>query len=325
MRTDTRLRRFAPAIILTVAALSAAPTAAADGPDGLVVFGDSLSDSGNAFVVTGEAATAPFDPIPSAPYAIGGHHFSNGSTWVELLASDLRVPASAGPAARKPGKATNYAFGGARARVATALTPFDLSWQVDRFLDDSGGRASEGALYVVWLGGNDVRDALASLAIDPTGATAGAILEDAATTIGDNVFELYAAGAREFLVPNAPNIAVTPAVLALGAQDPAIPVAAEQLSFGFNAGLAQALDGLEALLPDIRIHRLDTFSILTGIAMDPGSVGLTEAARPCLTFGVQSGALCARPNDYLFWDGIHPTRATHFILAVAAREALEAP
>ena len=58
---------------------------------GIVVFGTSLSDPGNAFVLTGVQSTAPYetlDPllIPSWPYAKGGHHFSNGATWVEQFA-----------------------------------------------------------------------------------------------------------------------------------------------------------------------------------------------------------------------------------------------
>ncbi len=46
----------------------------------IVVFGDSLEDPGNAFVLTGQIATQPFAPIPASAYAVGGHHFSNGRT-----------------------------------------------------------------------------------------------------------------------------------------------------------------------------------------------------------------------------------------------------
>ena len=51
----------------------------------LVVFGTSLSDSGNAFALRGGTNTPPdynLNPllIPSAPYMRGGHHFSNGPT-----------------------------------------------------------------------------------------------------------------------------------------------------------------------------------------------------------------------------------------------------
>ena len=46
---------------------------------GIVVFGTSLSDPGNAFALVGDANTPPdfmLNPflIPSAPYAKGGHH-----------------------------------------------------------------------------------------------------------------------------------------------------------------------------------------------------------------------------------------------------------
>lgn len=45
--------------------------------DGLVVFGDSLSDSGNKYVVTGLSNTPPYDLldpflVPDGPYTRGG-------------------------------------------------------------------------------------------------------------------------------------------------------------------------------------------------------------------------------------------------------------
>src|SRR5580765_2452239 len=62
----------------------------------LVTFGTSLSDSGNAFALTNTVATPPdysLDAllIPSAPYARGGHHLTNGATWVEDLAKSLKL------------------------------------------------------------------------------------------------------------------------------------------------------------------------------------------------------------------------------------------
>ncbi len=68
----------------------------------IVAFGDSLADPGNAFTLLQISAVPPFEPIPSAPYARGGHHFSNGATWVEQLGGTLGLLRSGdrGPAVR---------------------------------------------------------------------------------------------------------------------------------------------------------------------------------------------------------------------------------
>ena len=290
----------------------------------LIIFGDSLSDSGNYFVETGEFVTAPFEPVPSAPYAIRGHHFSNGRTWIERLAGYLHQSTSAKPASWAPGHFTNYAFGRSRARPEAQTFPlFDLGSQVNLFYADFGGQGPTDATYVVWSGTNDVRDALGALAVDPSGATSVAIVGAAVTSIANNIIALNGAGAEKFLVLNVPNLAITPGVRALGAQNPQIPIVAEQLSIAFNQGLSQALDGLEALL-QIEILRLDTFTLLNEIVADPDSAGLSNVTEACLTFGTVIDAVCARPNQYLFWDAAHPTTAGHAVLAGAAGKVLEA-
>jgi phospholipase/lecithinase/hemolysin len=86
MRFHTR------AFFLAATALAVAVTpvrTAAQAPFArIVVFGTSLSDSGNAFALRGAMSTPPnyqLDPllVPGAPYARGGLHFSNGATWIE--------------------------------------------------------------------------------------------------------------------------------------------------------------------------------------------------------------------------------------------------
>jgi phospholipase/lecithinase/hemolysin len=278
----------------------------------LVVFGDSLSDSGNFHANTGQFSVRPYDLIPAAPYAHGGFHFSNGSTWVEQLAAQLADPQSTKPSLRSPRVFTNYAYGTARSRPGAS--GFDLGSQVSLFLTDFANQAPGGTTYVLWTGGNDVRDALGALQIDPTGATSGGILQAAVTATADNIIALYGSGARNFLVANAPNIGLTPAMRALG---PQAQGAALQLSVLYNQGLDQAMDGLSAL-PGIRINRLDIFAILTDLVADPASAGLSNSTDACITPGVVAGAICDRPQDYLFWDGIHPTRAAHRQIAEAA-------
>ena len=313
-----QLRR---AFALTVLLILAPAIATADGfsrstDPTLVVFGDSLSDGGNFFVSTGTYSVRPFEFVPSAPYAIGGFHFSNGRTWVEQVAARLRDRRSGAASLRRPGRFTNYASGGARSRPGT--TGFDLGDQVGLFLSDFGGGAPRESTYVMWTGSNDVRDALDALLIDPTGATSAGILEAAVTATADNVIALYGSGAQSFMIVNAPNVGLTPAVRAFG---PEAEVAALQLSVLYNQGLAQALDGL-AVLPGISIARFDVFSLLGEVVADPEAAGFTNVTESCITPDVFVGAICKRPSDYLFWDGVHPTRAGHRYLAEAALEAL---
>jgi phospholipase/lecithinase/hemolysin len=290
----------------------------------VVVFGDSLSDSGNHFIAFGETATQPFEPVPSGSYAIGGHHFSNGSTWIEQLVAGSSAAPSARPALSRSERGSNYAVGRARARANAAEFPdYDLSTQVGLFLADHEGEASSGDLYVLWIGANDVRDALVALATGggslASQLAAQQILGAAIQAIGGNIVALYSSGAREFLVGNVPNPAHTPVVRALGA---GAQGAATYLSGAFNGGLGQMLLALGQLLPGATFAMLDADAVLQGIIADPDGSGFADVTRPCLDFGVTGHAICAIPGSHLFWDGTHPTSAGHGAIAAAAATVL---
>ena len=286
-----------------------------------VVFGDSLSDPGNYFAAFHEVAQRPFEPVPDAPYAMGGLHYSNGATWVEQLGHDLHAGGSTGPALRRPGSATNFAVGRARARPGAAAFPhFDLSTQVGMFLGQTGGQAPESALYVLWIGADDLKDALESLPDDPTSATARGIIEEAIGATAGNIQALWHAGARRFLVVDMPDFAITPYVISLGsdAQD-----AASALTGAYNAALGHVVVALSAL-PGISITRLDVNAVLDDAILDPSATRIRYFDTPCLRFAVIWEAVCHHPDRYLFWDAIHPTRAGHELIADAARAALAA-
>src|SRR5262249_20931445 len=104
-------------IVLVRAPLLSAPAAFAGALGELVFFGDSLSDPGTSFIAFGTVSRAPFEPIPDAPYAIGGHHFSNGATWAEQLAWELHRPTTGAPAPQLPAVFPDYAGGRAPRRA----------------------------------------------------------------------------------------------------------------------------------------------------------------------------------------------------------------
>ena len=287
--------------------------------DRLVVFGTSLSDPGNAFALVGGTNTPPdysvdMFLIPDRPYARGGHHFSNGATWVEQLARQLGLAASANPAFRGANSpATNYAVGSARARDVGAS--FNLSGQVDAFLADVYS-APANALYVIEMGGNDLRDALVA-AQSGGPAAALAIAQEAVDSINDQIMRLYVAGARSFLVWTAPDIGLTPAIN----RDPVAAGFANLLAQSFNGRLAFRAGELSQALPGIRIALFDVYAKLNTVLAQPQLFDLRNVTSACITPNEPPFA-CKKPDEFLFWDGIHPTKSGHAILAEEAARLL---
>src|SRR5215831_8143571 len=315
-----RMTIWAPlTTVLCLLALGALPAAArADESRGLVFFGDSLTDPGNHYIAFGEVSRPPYQPVAIYPYAMGGHHFSNGPTWAEDLTDELDTPISGKPALREPGVFTNYAVGRARARPGAPVFPdFDLGTQVGAFLTDFRGQAPANRTYVIWIGANDLFDALEALQLDPTGATSMGIIQQAIGATAESVQMLWAAGAREFLVLNLADPALTPYVRSLG---PVAQGASTQLATAYNGALAQALVALGAL-PQIQIRQFDINAFLHTVVSSPGRYGLRDAQDSCLTFGVATNTVCADPDRYLFWDGIRPTRAGHCRISSALLRA----
>ena len=297
--------------VLLVALFSA--TAHADKDIKLVVFGDSLSDPGNLYALTGLSVQAPYELIPSAPYAIGDYHLTNGETWIEQLADKMHV--KSGPAFVKS-RYGNYAVGGARARATGFM---DLTSQVGSYLANAKHMDPSNTLYVIMIGGNDVRDAIEALQVDATGASSMQILTAAVTSVSDNILALQAAGARHIVVANAPDLAIVPAIIMAG---PQAQGAAHFMSVSYNTALDGLLDQLEGALP-VQFTRLDLYSFLYAVVAMPADYGLVNVTTPCLSFGVVVNAVCDKPDEYLFWDGIHPTTKAHGAIAAYARQLIQ--
>lgn len=274
----TKFGRYASAAAAFAAAALLAPMSLANASayQRLVVFGDSLSDSGNA------------------------GRFSNGPVWVEYLARSLGLelaPARIG--------GTNYAVGGAR----THGHEFSLRDQVDLFVDRARGGVGPDTLFVVYAGANDLRGAVHA-------ADRDAVVTGAIAALRRALLRLEAAGAREALVPNLPDIGRTPEARMIG---PGWVRAARALTMDFNARLARLLDEIEAR-GRLRIRRMDVFGLVEAAAADPGRFGFSDMTNPCPPDVAARGC-----DGYVFWDSMHPTTAGHARLAEAASQVLLAP
>lgn len=287
---------------LAVLALAPAATSAAtERYTSFWAFGDSLTDPGNLFALTGGAAP------PSPPYFAG--RFSNGPVWAEAVAGGF---AGRGLAAG------NFAHGGARAVLDDAVQgqPVDipdLPDQVALFDAASDGRLGARPVAALWFGANDLFAALASG--DPAvvaGAAAGA-----AAAVADGVGALAALGVADFVVLNQAPFDLVPRFALAGAPVAALAGGA---SDAFNAALAAELTGLGGGL-DVAV--IDVDAAVGALIADPGSLGLSDAVLPCLVppSGGSPGSLCspAELAGKVFFDPIHPTAAVHAAIADLAR------
>jgi phospholipase/lecithinase/hemolysin len=146
--------------------------------DHVVVFGDSLSDNGNA------------------------GRSSNGPVWVEHLASQFGLTIS-------PSRAggTNFAVGGARLDPRSGNT--SLRAQASAYLQ--APRPAGRTLHIVYGGGNDLLAAVGQ-------HQARTAVDTAVASLRSIVADLASRGATDILVPNLPRIGMTPAVRAQGSQ-----------------------------------------------------------------------------------------------------------
>jgi len=283
-----------PAFTFAAVAFASVPAAAATT---MVVFGDSLSDSGNAAIAVGSAPGQVITGntyIPSQPYASGT--FSNGPVWASDVAAVLGVPLQPSFAG-----GTNFAVGGA---TTGGSSPTSLLAQANQYLTLTGGVASSTGLYVVEGGGNDGFAALSAIASGGNPATIiAATAASFASNIDTIVSELKGGGARQITVWNTPNLGLTPAIMANG---PGASFLGTSLATQMNLVLAAALAG------DTGVSIFDIYGLGTSIAANPAAFGLVNVTDAC---GAPSNA--CDPATAQYWDGIHPTATAHTLIADA--------
>ena len=299
----SRFLRSAAAAALTLAAASAvAGAASAQTYTRLVVFGDSLSDNGNLFAVTGGAAPA------SPPYFQG--RFSSGVVFTELLGFNAGRYAAGAPVTGS----INYAFGGSR--TDTIATPGPGMRSQLALYQGAGGVFGARDLVTVLGGANNIFQALpaAGASANPSGSIAPVSIA-AAGDINFMVNTIAGAGAGTILVVNLPKLSLTPQFR----NTPAAPLADFAVTT-FNGALFTGLTTTAAARPGSNIILMDLFKIGDTIAGDPQAFGVTNITDPC--FNQIAMTVCSNPNDYFYFDGVHPTATGHRILAMLANDYL---
>ena len=275
IRIDT-MKRFIPLAICAICTVAQASPPFSS----IIVFGDSLSDSGNI-------SSATFGLQPGANYYDG--RFSNGPVYSELLADAFQL----GPLLPSRNGGDNYAFGGAR----TSGTSFfeggflisDLDDQIDEFLSER--QVDEESLFVVFSGAND---------FVLGGQTNPSI---PAVRIQSEWERLIGAGVRNILSINLPLLGLTPRFTATAESMSA-------LTAEFNSLLAESAAEVRLQHPQVDLRQLDLGQLFELAVAVPSAYGFSNVT--------EIGQDVSDATGFLFWDDVHPTTTAHDLLSRAA-------
>ncbi len=306
-------------VIKNTLAISAvmASVASASEYGSVVFFGDSLTDSGYfrpALVQAGYEAQS-----------VGEFSTNPDRTWSSYFASKLGTSATPNiPYANQVGN--NYAIGGARAGVGSTNTQLgglpvtSVANQVATYL--ASNSTDKTGLYVVWVGANDLFTAASQSAQGDSAGAQSTLLNAVASTV-DTIDKLHQAGATYVLVPNIPDVGLTPQFVntSLASQATATASLYNQMLMS-RAGATGA-----------NVIALDTFGLLQQVAANPTAYGFSNMSdTACAT---TSSLLCGQStwlatasdaNDsYFFADGVHPTGRAHQMIADYAYAVVTAP
>lgn len=328
---------MAKTVIIAFAAALATGQAHAVAYTAEYVFGDSLSDRGNlaeiGFLQTafGRPVTTNYPDPPS-----NHDSFTNGPVAVQLLAKSLGLNADPsvfvtgfmdvhglfGGASYIPG--TNYAVAGATAAlappVAGGVPGANLPNQITAYTTFMKGVVDPKALYVVMIGGNDVRNA----ALNSTGVPAVTL---GVTAEVNAIQTLITEGARKFLVVNVPDVGNIPE---FQKQHPTLAANATTYSQNYDTQLATKIAGLTNPV-DTSITSFDLYGFSNQIqaAAQAGLLNIKNVTDYCYTAApilTSTTAVCGANgqniNSLYFWDAIHPTAEVQAIWATGFEQAL---
>ena len=265
----------------------------------LIVFGDSLSDTGNVFTRSGGL----FPPSP--PYADG--RFSNGDLIVDIIAEEFGLPENTSYLVG----GTNYAFGGATTGEGTSQVGFfdilpapievpNIAGQIDIYLSTQTPQQND--LFYIFGGGNDIVFSLGEGEQPPTP-------QSLVDNITDNITELAQSGAKTFVVPNLPPLDIIPL---FAEQSPETIAIINNITDNFNLLLDQELDSIATDL-DVTIIEPDLNTIIDELIGNADQLGFTNTTESVID--IDNGVLIGNPAEFIFWDFIHPTTAVNEIVA----------
>jgi lysophospholipase L1-like esterase len=302
---------------------------------GVYVFGDSLVDPGNALKAAKAFAALPFVSLPNgAPTADKGYfegRFTDGYNFADLISNKLLGTATKTtfpygfedpvfgipiPFVNRPeGNNLSFAYGGSQALQGVEPVP-DLDGQTDIYQNYT---PDPNALYIVNIGGNDVRELVPGTGDPALGNVVAAHLSAIAGEIAQEVDQLYQRGARHVLVTGIPDVGLIPEYG--GTVNEA---ARRSLATEYSERLDDLVDTALARLTlpaGASLYDFDFIGLADAVVADPAARRFTNVTDARTS--VQAGALDPLGSGFLFFDKIHPSAQAHAQIAAAILESLQ--
>ncbi|TXY07865.1 SGNH/GDSL hydrolase family protein [Vibrio mimicus] len=257
----------------------------------VIVFGDSLSDTGNIF----NASQWRF-PNPNS-WFLG--HFSNGFVWTEYLAQGLNVPIYNWAVGGAAGRNQYVALTGVYEQVSSYLTYMQLAKNYQ----------PENSLFTLEFGLNDFMNYNRSLA-------------EVKADYSSALIRLVDAGAKNIVLLTLPDATRAPQ-FQYSTQEQIETVRSKII--GMNAFIREQARYYQ--MQGIRIALFDAHALFDSMTANPEQHGFANASSPCLDIRRSSAAdylythslsaeCAAQGSDrFVFWEVTHPTTATHRYIA----------
>ncbi|KAL7411843.1 hypothetical protein BDY24DRAFT_395033 [Mrakia frigida] len=268
--------------------------------DRIVSFGDSSSDTGRAWALSGGMTPPSF---------YFNHTYSNGPVYPILLSQRMDLPLLG----LAVGGATSNNTRAPGSKILNVTVPSSIE-QVDAFLASSDGAKSKlgRSLHIILVGQNNI-------AANP--AATGA---DAVDDIIYSVNKLIKSGAKHILLFNSANLGLlTPYVAAAPSLAPLLTT----WSISFRDSLFAKYGPFGAKNENPKVGIVDVFSLnkivldsYEQFGLDPSTMG-----SPCvITNATSVVSVCDDAEDRQFWDRVHPSARTHSLFAAAAVAVMKA-
>lgn len=315
----------------------------------IVVFGDSLSDTGNIYKYM-------MHLLPKSPPYYKGH-FSNGPMWTEGLFQHFM-------SSTDQERAHNFAVGGAAAVIDLGNTlPFSLATEVKDYLYLHKDRRKDVTLFLLWIGGNNYINYPGHVEQKTEKTVAG---------IQRNIENLIQHGAEIFFIPNLPDLGGIPRAN----QSSSKAAELTALSNAHNKKLKEMITQMRKVHPNVQFIDFDIKEIWDDLISNPASHGITNTKDACykgsiifmnseqsdqdlrtyliqdnenkgvmlsthkldlilntptLREAAKTGMLLSKSHiydsldcaGYVFWDDIHPTTYVHQKISQYAIQAIE--